>query len=326
MTTATDPSTKSDNIHFQILDEDSELHNMIQRNPTVTTSTSTNISIEEKVKQFISKNSPKLYILTPCFGGICYINYMTSLINTITLFRQLNFPLQIEFCKNDSLVPRARNNLVARAMTDPLMTHIMFIDNDITWDPIDIIKLILSEKEIIGGIYPLKHYDWSKLTTDKHNPYNSNIIQGWLAKKQQSQLNDLISDEKIIQHNLLKYNVNYLDKILEIDNNFAKVKHIATGFMMIRRNVIESLMKAFPSTKYVDDVHFLKEEENQFAYALFDCGVEDGHYFSEDWLFCHRWTKLSKPDNKKDIWMDVSIQLTHTGIEDYCGSYISTIL
>jgi len=322
----TESSTNTDNIKFQILDEDSELQNMIQNNPTVTTSISTNISIEEKVKQFISKNSPKLYILTPCFGGMCYINYLTSLINTITLFRQLNFPLQIEFCKNDSLVPRARNNLVARAMTDLSMTHIMFIDNDITWDPIDIIKLILSEKEIIGGIYPLKHYDWSKLTTDKQNPYNSNIIQGWLAKKQQSQLNDLISDEKIIQHNLLKYNVNYLDKILEIDNNYAKVRHIATGFMMIRRNVIESLMKAFPSTKYVDDVHFLKEEENQYAYALFDCGVEDGHYFSEDWLFCHRWTKLSKPDNKKDIWMDVSIQLTHTGVEDYCGSYISTIL
>jgi len=312
----------TDNIKLQVLDEDTELLNTIQgKTHNITTSTEPTISIEEKVKAFISKTNPKLYILTPCFGGTCYINYMTCLINTITLFRQLQFPIQIEFCKNDSLVPRARNNLVARAMNDPLMTHIIFIDNDITWDPIDILKLILSEKEIVGGIYPLKNYDWSKLLVDPKNPYNSNIVQGWIDKKNQSQLRDLISDEKMIQNNLLTYNVNYLGKLLQIENNLAKVKHVATGFMMIKRDVFNKMAKSFPSTKYVDDVNFLKPEENEFAYALFDCGVEEGHYFSEDWLFCHRWTKMGN-----EIWMDVSINLTHIGIEEYSGSYVSSII
>jgi len=315
----------TDTIKYEILDE-TPLENS---NSTIETNIK-DFSIEEKVKDFIQKTQPKLYILTPCYGGQCYVNYMTCLINTITLFRQIGFPIQIEFCKNDSLVPRARNNLVARAMYDPEMTHIIFIDNDITWDPIDILKLVLSEKEMVGGIYPLKHYDWSKLLIDPQNPYNSNIIQGWLSKKNQSQLKEVISDERMVQHNLLKYNVNYLDNVLEIQDNLAKVRHLATGFMMIRRSVIEQLIKAFPSTKYVDDVNFLRPEENEFAYALFDCGVEDGHYLSEDWLFCSRWMKLSKngdkESDKKEVWMDVSIQLTHTGVEDYMGSYISTIL
>ena len=78
---------------------------------------------------------------------------------------------------------------------------------------------------------------------------------------------------------------------------------------------------AFPSTKYTDDVCFLRAEENKYAYALFDCGVEDGHYFSEDWLFCKRWSKMGG-----NIFVDVSINLIHTGIEDYKGSYISTII
>ena len=81
---------------------------------------------------------------------MCYINYMTSLINTLTLFRQLNFPIQVEFCKNDSLISRARNNLIARAMYDKSMTHVIFIDKDITWDPLDVIILILIEKELVG--------------------------------------------------------------------------------------------------------------------------------------------------------------------------------
>jgi hypothetical protein len=315
-----------DTIKYEVLDEDTAILNAINGNTVQSLIKEANISLEDNIRDFISKNNPKLYILTPCYGGQCYVNYLTCLINTITLFRQLGFPLQVEFCKNDSLVPRARNNLIARAMTDLTMTHAMFIDNDITWDPIDILKLILSEKELVGGIYPLKHYDWSKLLVDPQNPYNSNIIQSWLTKKNNSQLRHLISDDKMIQNNLLKYNVNYLENILKIENNLAQVRHLATGFMMIRRSVIEQLSKAFPSTKYVDDVNFLRPEENEFAFALFDCGVEDGHYYSEDWLFCHRWTKLSKGDDIKKIWMDVSIQLTHTGTEDYIGSYISTIL
>jgi len=91
--------------------------------------------------------------------------------------------------------------------------------------------------------------------------------------------------------------------------------------MMIKREEFEKMALAFPSTKYVDDVNFLTPEENNYAYALFDCGVEDGHYLSEDWLFCHRWSKMGG-----SIYMDVSISLSHTGIHDYLGSYVTTLL
>jgi hypothetical protein len=91
--------------------------------------------------------------------------------------------------------------------------------------------------------------------------------------------------------------------------------------MMIRREVIEKMMTAFPSTKYTDDISFLLPEENKYAYALFDCGVEDNHYYSEDWMFCHRWSKMGG-----DVFVDVSINLTHIGIENYRGSFISTTI
>ena len=301
-----------DNIKFEIVDKEPEPEK--DKNINVKT-VLMNQSIEEKIQHFIKINHPKLYILTPCYGGMCHVNYVICLMNTINLFKQIGFPLQIEFCKNDSLVSRARNNLIARAMNDPTSTHFMFIDSDISWDPLDILKLILSEKELIGGIYPLKDYDWSKLSS------NPDYISQLLKRKNKSELSKVITNEQMIQYNLLKYNVNYLTNMLEINNNLAKVRHVATGFMMIKRPVIQKMMKSFPSTKYVDDVNFLKPEENEFAYALFDCGVEEGHYFSEDWLFCHRWTKMGN-----EIWIDVSINLVHSGVEDYRGSYISSII
>jgi len=301
-----------DNIKFEIVDKEPETEADKQVNVKTVFM---NQTIEEKIQNYIKTNNPKLYILTPCYGSMCHVNYIICLMNTINLFKQIGFPLQIEFCKNDSLVSRARNNLIARAMNDPTSTHFMFIDSDISWDPLDILKLILSEKELIGGIYPLKHYEWSKLSS------NPEYISQLLKRKNESELSKVINDEQMIQHNLLKYNVNYLTNMLEIDNNLAKVRHVATGFMMIKREVIKKMMKSFPSTKYVDDINFLKPQENEFAYALFDCGVEEGHYFSEDWLFCHRWTKMGN-----EIWIDVSINLVHSGVEDYCGSYISSII
>lgn len=303
----------SNNINFDIIDdEDAEKSLNIEKNVT---------PFQTSLTEYLSKNKPVVYLLTPCFASLCYVNYVHCLMATVELFRKYNIELNIEFCRNDSLVSRARNNLVARAMANPKMTHIIFIDNDISWDPQDILKLIISDKNIVGGIYPLKNYNWSQLLADKKNPTNPNVIGEWIKRKNASQFKDIISDESMIQYNLVRYNVNYLNNTLNIEKNLAKVKHIATGFMMIKRSVIEKMSKAFPSTKYVDDVNFLRPEENEFAYALFDCGVEEGHYFSEDWLFCHRWTKMGG-----SIWMDVSISLTHTGIEDYRGCYITSVL
>lgn len=272
------------------------------------------LDFQKTIQEYILTNKPKLCILTPCYGGLCHVNYTMCLIETIHLFQKISFPLQIEFCKNDSLITRARNNLIAKAMNDETITNIMFIDSDITWNPMDILKLILSSKPFIGGVYPLKKYHWTNIVNiDKNKEY--------LDRKNKSHLKDIISDEIAQRSTLLKYNVNFLSNPTPIENNLAKVRHIATGFMMIQRNVIETMMTQYPNTKYTDDVGFLTMDENKFAYALFDCGVEDNHYLSEDWMFCHRWNKL-----ENEIFIDVSIDLVHSGIEDYRGSFISSFV
>ena len=275
-------------------------------------------SFETQVNDYFSNNKVKLYILTPCFNGTCYTSYVQSLMNTIMLFNNLKIELCIKFCKNDSLVSRARNNLIAEAMFDEESTHFLFIDNDITWNPIDIIKLLISDKDLIGGVYPLKHYYWENLLNPTNN---SNFIDEIKKRKEESQLKDVFSDIDYIKHNMLKYNINHINNILSVSDNIAKVKHVATGFMLIKRNVIEKMIKSFPSTKYSDDIGYLIGEQNKYAYALFDCGVEDNHYMSEDWLFCHRWTKMGG-----EIHINITISLVHTGIEEYHGCYMSSIL
>lgn len=276
----------------------------------------------ETIDSYLEKNElPCLYILTPCYGGMCYTSYTRSLMSTVEKLKQYNIDVHVEFCNNDSLVSRARNNLIAKAMSNPRTTHIMFIDADITWNAEEIIKLLITDKDLCGGVYPMKKYNWDRMLKPVPDEKKGSILSQWIENKDNTVFKDIVDDKTFIQHKLLSYNLNYTSNKITINDNMAEVRHIATGFMLIKRTVIEQMAKAFPYTKYTDDIGFLKKTENEFAYALFDCGVENDHYLSEDWMFCERWRKLGG-----SIYVDVTINLIHTGIEQYNGCYLANIM
>jgi len=276
------------------------------------------LTFDERVFKYISEYNPSVCILTPCYGGLCNTVYVTCLLKTKELFDKYKIPLSIIFCRNDSLITRARNNLVAKAMSDVLTTHLFFIDSDISWNEIDVLKLLLANKPFIGGVYPLKKYNWDKLIPDENN---TNIVTSVINNVNESILKNLISNEDIIQSHLLKYNLNYLDNVLNIDNNLAKVRHIATGFMMLQRSVLTKMMFQNPQLKYTDDTGFLNGDENNYSFALFNCKIDYDHYLSEDWVFCDSWRKM-----EGEIYIDISINLTHTGNVDFRGSFLSSIV
>jgi hypothetical protein len=294
---------------------------MADVNDTNTLCNEVSPSLESLVADYLKLNKVSLFILTPMYGSVCHAGYLQSIIKTIDIFKCYGISLKIEFCRNDSLVTRARNNLIAKAMSHSDTTHILFIDSDISWDPNDVLKLILSDKSLIGGVYPLKKYEFSRVLPNEVNNYDLNPVKTMISGKKQSQFTCNMSDEEIVRYKLLRYNLNYIGSNLEIDRNIAKVKHVATGFMMMKRELIHSMSIAYPSTKYTDDVGFLNGTENDFAFALFDCAIEDGHYLSEDWYFCSRWSKLGG-----DVFIDVTINLTHTGNEDFKGSFLSSVI
>lgn len=271
--------------------------------------------MDEQIKKYVEENKPCLYILTPCYGSVCCTHYTTALIQTMQLCKRHGIEVFVDFCNNDSLVPRARNNMIAKAMTNDEMTHVLFIDADIIWTPSDVLKLLLDNKMIVGGLYPLKKYNWKSL--------QEGCIEKIMEKKQHHFFDKNTSDETLIQNCLLTYNYNHNaeSQELHVENSVAKVRHIATGFMMIKRDVIKSMRLAYPSTQYQDDSGYLKGKEHEESYALFDCAVEDGRYYSEDWLFCERWKKMGG-----NIYVNISVNLSHFGTAIYQGSFLNSVL
>ena len=129
---------------------------------------------------------------------------------------------------------------------------------------------------------------------------------------------------EIVKQKLLCFNINFLSNELTINENLMELGHTATGFMMIKRGVFEQMQEKCPELKYIDNTGFLTKEENEFAYALFEPSICEGMYISEDWTFCERWNTMNRELNR--VYIDVGVQLTHIGLEEYKGAFLSLLV
>jgi hypothetical protein len=100
--------------------------------------------------------SQHIHIGIPCYGGMMSEPTVTSLLRFILLAQQVGLNWSLDTMVNESLVTRARNNLMAKMMTNAAATHFMFIDADIRFEPDAILKMMACDKEVIGGLYPKK--------------------------------------------------------------------------------------------------------------------------------------------------------------------------
>jgi hypothetical protein len=195
-------------------------------------------------------------IAIPCYGGQLFETVMVSMIKFVIYATKIGMPFSVDTVSNESLIPRGRNTLAAKFMENSMATHLMWIDSDIRFQPEDIFKLLLHDKDIVGGLYPKK-----TLPID----YVVNV-----------------SDSDVEPNGTVK-----------IENGLIRASRLGTGFMLIKRDVFNKMFAAYPQTKFVNNIG-LDIKYNPFMYALFDCVINpDTHeYCSEDWVFCDRWRAI----------------------------------
>lgn len=92
----------------------------------------------------------------PCYGGQITEPCFTSFLKFILIAQRVGLNWSLDTMVNESLVTRARNNLMAKMMTNQAATHFMFIDADIRFRAEDILAMLVTEKDVIGGLYPKK--------------------------------------------------------------------------------------------------------------------------------------------------------------------------
>ena len=98
----------------------------------------------------------RVHMCMPCYGGQLTESTFMSYIKWANMARQLGIEWTVETMTNESLISRARNTLTAKFLHTKESTHLMFIDADIGWEPWHLLVMLNAQKDVIGGLYPMK--------------------------------------------------------------------------------------------------------------------------------------------------------------------------
>jgi len=98
----------------------------------------------------------RVHMCMPCYGGQLTESTFMSYIKWANTARQLGLDWTVETMTNESLISRARNTLVSKFLFTKESTHLMFIDADIGWEPWHLLVMLDAQKDVIGGLYPMK--------------------------------------------------------------------------------------------------------------------------------------------------------------------------
>lgn len=239
------------------------------------------------------------FIATPSYSGALTSVYVRSLLGLVNLAWTHGMPMQTRFLDGDSLVTRARNRLVAEFMADPRWTHLFWIDSDIGFEPEAALRLLLSGREVVAGVYPQK-------------------IDGWPADGLREAL-PIGSTRADFEARHAHFPFNPLEGAHASDaDGFVEVMDAPTGFMLIAREVFEKLATQRPDLRYTPAGRTGDPAEASPHYRFFDVLAEpdNGHYLSEDFAFCQRWRSVGG-----QVHVDTRSNLVHHGNQSFGGDF-----
>ena len=243
----------------------------------------------------------KLFVATPCYGGMCNGLYAKSMMDLAITCTQFGVELSTFFLFNESLITRARAYAVD-AFIRSNADHLLFIDSDISFNPKDVLMLLglqarYDEYDIIGGPYPKKNVSYEKIKDAVDKGYGDD---------DPSQLENFMGDFVLnpIDNGITSHR---LDRPIE-------VAEIGTGFMMIKREVFTAFRDAHPEMMYKPDHarsdHFDGSREILMCFQA-EIDPKTRRYLSEDYYFCQKVREIGKR-----VWICPWVML------DHCGSFV----
>ena len=236
------------------------------------------------------------FVATPSYSGALTSIYVRSLLGLVNAAWTHGFSMQTRFLDGDSLIPRARNRLVAEFLAEPQWTHLFWIDADVGFEPEAALRLLLADRDVVAGVYPHKNDGWPAQGLARPLPAGST----------QADFDAL--------HARYPLNLRHAPAQTDADG-FVEVLDAPTGFMLVARGVFERMAAAMPELRYPPDAG---EHANAQLphWRFFDTLVEPGtgRYLSEDFAFCRRWQQLGG-----QVFVDLRSRLSHQGLKTWHG-------
>ena len=218
----------------------------------------------------------KVFVGIPAYDGKLNIKTAFALAKLMPVALGHGVSMYLSHMSGCSIITMARNALVNEFLkTDA--EELLFIDADVIVEPDDVMRLLAqsTDRDILCGMYPRRAKD-------------KNFFL------------DLYRDDT---------------DALVFDGPLMRVNRVGTGFMLIKRHVIERLIADHPEWNVEN------RQGDGHVSAVFDFAIKDGKYVGEDYLFCDRAREAGF-----EAWIDVEICLPHVGTEEFTRSFVDDVL
>ena len=247
----------------------------------------------------VSSKDIRLFVGTPVHSDVS-IHYFKASLEFQKECYVRKIPVMFQVMKS-SLVTQGRQLCVA-AFLSSKCTHLLFIDSDIAYSYKMFEKMVNYDKDICMVPYPIKSMDFEKI--------KKKIEKG-------SKLDPMVMGNQ--------YTMAITDPTsIKVDNGFIEVERGPAGFMLIKREAIEKLIKEYP--EFTIKQHTLidgKLVERDHMYNFFDTywDPKEKTYTGEDFYFC----KLAKHAGIK-MYALIDEYISHYGEFGYTGRLIDELI
>lgn len=221
----------------------------------------------------------RLFVALPAYDFKVSLKLAVSLAKFAQAAPRHGIDMQIGSICGCSVVSRARN-LLAQDMLESDCDYLLFIDSDINFEPEDILRLMAwaqdPKKGIVAAVPRTRSTDLTYIADLDYGGTNQLTLTG---------------------------------------GGLVRATRVATAFMLVRREVFETLRDEHPEWSYFD------KKTNRQLSAMFDFLVQEEGYMGEDFLFCDRARA-----HGFEVWIDPSISLGHMGVQEYIGNFGEDVL
>ena len=249
------------------------------------------------------KKNFSIFVATPVHSEVS-IHYTQAIIEFQKHCMKNNVLVTFQLMKS-SLVTQGRNLCVSSFM-ESNHTHLLFIDSDIDFRSESVFKMISADKDVISVPYPLKVLKWDK---------------GWEKIKN----GQIKSEEDLERKAFYTYPMKVEDDTqIKVKNGVIEVTHSPTGCMLIKRETIEKMIKAYPEME-IEQKTVINGEliDRPYFYNFFDTyfDPEIRAYMGEDFAFCKRWK-----DTGGKCHALITERITHVGEHQYNGCFADELI
>ena len=237
----------------------------------------------------------RIMVCTPCHSDTS-MHYTQAVLKFQQECLQRNILVSFTLLKS-SLVTQGRNLCAAEMLNHKdKYTHLLFIDSDIDFKFSTIEKMLKADLDVIACPYPMKMMDWNKIWRRVNNK------------------EDAITSAKDLARAGYTYPLKVEDSAnIHSEKGLIEVTHAPTGCMLIKREVLEKMIKHYPELEIFQPTFINgKEEKKHNMWNLFDTihDPKTKRYFGEDFGFCQRWGDMGGK-----VYVYVMDSITHRSEE-----------